>query len=91
MDQTFSGISPQQLIAQSVPEECENCGGEFFTQAFMFRRVSKILVGGTQDQLLPIPVFKCMDCGSPIMDMVPKDEEPVNNNREGKIIQLGDK
>lgn len=84
----LQGMSPSQLFAQSVPEVCSNCDGRFFAQTFMFRRVSKILVGAAQDQLVPIPVFRCDDCGTPIGDMVP-DENKLASDNESKIIDLG--
>ncbi len=83
-------MDPQMLLTQSKPEVCPNCDGNFFKQTFMFRRVSKILVGAPQDQLIPIPVFRCDDCGTPIGDMVPDDNDdtPTNDNSEGKIIKM---
>jgi len=68
-------MDPTTLINQSKPEICGNCDGQFFRQTFMFRRISKILVGAPQDQLVPIPVFRCDDCGTPIGDMVPDDKD----------------
>jgi hypothetical protein len=81
------GISPAQLLSQSTPEVCSNCDGRFFAQTFMFRRVSKILVGSPQDQLVPIPVFRCDDCGTPIGDMMPDEDQLVNDT---KLIDLGE-
>lgn len=76
----LQGMSPVGLLAQSVPEECTSCGGRFYKQTFMFRRVSKILVGSPQDQLVPIPVFRCDDCGTPIGDMIPDENELMSDN-----------
>lgn len=81
----LQGMSPVGLLAQSVPEECANCGGRFYRQTFMFRRVSKILVGSPQDQLVPIPVFRCDDCGTPIGDMIP-DENDLMSENDSTII-----
>ena len=94
----LSKMDPYMLLKNSKPEVCPNCDGSFFKQTFMFRRVSKILVGSPQDQLVPIPVFRCDDCGTPIGDMVPNDEEQTtgfdesmeDNNTEngGRIITM---
>ena len=81
-------MDPRQLLSQSVPEDCKNCGGMMFKQSFMFRRISKILIGATQDQLVPIPVFRCDDCGSPIGDMVPNDDEQDNDDTQDNIIKM---
>lgn len=88
----LSTMDPHMLLKNSKPEVCANCDGNFFKQTFMFRRVSKILVGATQDQLVPIPVFRCDDCGSPIGDMVPDDDTDdvpdTNTEPSGKIIKM---
>jgi hypothetical protein len=81
-------LDPKVLLSQSKPEVCPNCEGNFFRQTFMFRRVSKILVGAPQDQLIPIPVFRCDDCGTPIGDMVPDANETESQTDEGKIIKM---
>lgn len=73
-------MDPTTLINQSKPEICGNCEGQFFKQTFMFRRISKILVGAPQDQLVPIPVFRCDDCGTPIGDMVPDEVEEADDS-----------
>jgi len=80
-------MDPNQLLAQSIQEDCKNCGGVMFKQSFMFRRISKILVGATQDQLVPIPVFRCDDCGTPIGDMIPEDDEQ-EQSEDSKIIKM---
>lgn len=68
-------LSPQQLMAQSKEEQCNNCGGKFFRQSFAFRRLPKIYTGDPNDTLIPIPIFRCDDCGQPIIDMLPEEKE----------------
>ncbi len=53
---------PQMSIdfANTTPIEGFD-GGHLFGQAFIMRKVSKFVVGGTEDALLPIPVFYCLD------------------------------
>ncbi len=89
----LSKMDPYALLKNSKPEVCPNCDGSFFKQTFMFRRVSKILVGAPQDQLVPIPVFRCDDCGTPIGDMMPADDSSDETPNDaiddgGKIIKL---
>ena len=36
-------------------------GGKLFGQAFVLRKVSKFVVGGEEDAILPIPVFYDME------------------------------
>ena len=38
----------------SVPTEG---GGQIFQQGFVLRKVSRFITGGTEDSVLPIPVF----------------------------------
>lgn len=73
-------LDPTTLMSQSQPEICAACSGKFFAQVFMFRRISKILVGAPQDQLVPIPVFRCDDCGTPIGDMVPDEVSDIDDS-----------
>lgn len=48
-------------------------GGLLFGQAFILRKVSKFVVGGTEDALLPIPVFYDLETKKIISDSLPKD------------------
>ncbi len=48
-------------------------GGKLFGQAFVLRKVSKFVVGGTEDALLPIPVFYDMETKKIIPDSLPKE------------------
>ena len=48
-------------------------GGQLFGQAFIIRKVSKFVVGGTEDALLPIPVFYDLETKKIIKDSLPKE------------------
>ena len=48
-------------------------GGQLFGQAFVLRKVSKFVVGGKEDALLPIPVFYDLETKKIIADSLPKD------------------
>lgn len=48
-------------------------GGKLFGQAFVLRKVSKFVVGGNEDAILPIPVFYCKDSKKIITDSLPKE------------------
>ena len=48
-------------------------GGQLFGQAFVIRKVSKFVTGGTEDALLPIPVFYDMETKKIVLDSVPKE------------------
>ena len=48
-------------------------GGILFGQAVILRKVSKFVVGGSEDALLPIPVFYDVKTGSILKETLPKD------------------
>tara|TARA_R100001509_G_scaffold153351_1_gene114172 strand:+ start:476 stop:721 length:246 start_codon:yes stop_codon:yes gene_type:complete len=59
-------------FANTMPVEGFD-GGQLFGQAFVLRKVSKFVVGGTEDALLPIPVFYDLETRKIIADSLPKD------------------
>tara|TARA_Y100000034_G_C6559331_1_gene241979 strand:- start:70 stop:318 length:249 start_codon:yes stop_codon:yes gene_type:complete len=48
-------------------------GGQLFGQAFLMRKVSKFVVGGDEDALLPIPIFYDLESKKILLDSVPKE------------------
>jgi hypothetical protein len=48
-------------------------GGILFGQAVILRKVSKFVIGGTEDALLPIPVFYDLSSRKIILDSIPKE------------------
>ena len=48
-------------------------GGQLFGQAFLMRKVSKFVVGGSEDALMPIPVFYDLETKKILLDSVPKE------------------
>ena len=41
----------------------ENCGGKVFREATMFKKLSALVSPTGKEQIVPIPVFRCDDCG----------------------------
>lgn len=59
---------------------CKKCGGEIFVQGFGFRKISKLLTGKPKDEVLPVELFLCGDCGEVLNELLPpglKVEEEV--------------
>jgi hypothetical protein len=50
---------------------CKKCGGEIFVQGFGFRKISKLLTGKTKDEVLPVELFLCGDCGEVLNELLP--------------------
>ena len=48
-------------------------GGHLFGQAYVLRKVSKFVVGGKEDALLPIPVFYDLETKKIIKDSLPSE------------------
>jgi DNA-directed RNA polymerase subunit RPC12/RpoP len=42
---------------------CENCGGKYFRQVNAFKRVSALISSNGKEQIVPLPTFRCDDCG----------------------------
>jgi DNA-directed RNA polymerase subunit RPC12/RpoP len=42
---------------------CENCGGRFFRQVHAFKRVPALISQSGKEEIVPVPTFRCDDCG----------------------------
>ena len=54
------------------PIICEECDCQYFRQVVAINKVSKFLTGSDKDTMVPVPTFRCDDCGA-----IPKDFQPV--------------
>jgi len=62
-----------QVDVMSQPNiRCTECNGLYFEPVMMFKKVSKLLTGTHQDQVAPIQVMRCCDCGTPCEELTPK-------------------
>ena len=69
-----NGTQPQLNIDFKNTTPIEGfAGGQLFGQAFVMRKVSKFVTGGTEDALLPIPVFYDMETKKIVLDSIPKE------------------
>jgi hypothetical protein len=64
-------LTPQNMLQQTSEVVCVECEGSIFESAFMFRKQSKLLTGSTEDLIVPIQIFTCKQCGSPIEELMP--------------------
>ena len=69
-----NGTQPQVNIdfKNTTPVEGFD-GGQLFGQAFVIRKVSKFVTGGTEDALLPIPVFYDIETKKIILESIPTE------------------
>ena len=59
---------PQGLNLNIKPEDlkdivCEECGSKFFRQVNAFKRLSALISPTGKEQIVPVPSFRCDDCG----------------------------
>tara|TARA_A100001201_G_scaffold21291_2_gene23591 strand:+ start:110 stop:388 length:279 start_codon:yes stop_codon:yes gene_type:complete len=52
-------IKPEDLKDIS----CENCGCKYFRQVHAFKRVSALVSPTGKEQIVPVPTFRCDECG----------------------------
>jgi len=50
-------------VADQPNVECENCKNIFFDKVTIIKKISKLLVGTPDDQLVPMETYKCAECG----------------------------
>ena len=43
--------------------ECENCGCKYFRQVNAFKRISALVSPTGKEQIVPVPTFRCDECG----------------------------
>lgn len=65
-------LTATEMLSNTTPIVCEECGNQVFTEGTMLRRVSRILLGEAKDGILPIPVFTCSKCGHVNKEFLPK-------------------
>ena len=58
-------------ITKTEPVGCKKCGSEIFIQGFSFRRVPALLTGKPKDEMLPVELFLCGDCGEVLNELLP--------------------
>ena len=61
------------------PITCAECGGMYFRQGMAINKVSKLLTGSDKDTMVPVPVFRCDDCG-----FIPEEFKPIKLKKDGK-------
>jgi predicted nucleic acid-binding Zn ribbon protein len=50
-------------VTDSPNVECEDCKNIFFDKVTIIKKISKLLVGTSEDQLVPMETYKCSECG----------------------------
>lgn len=58
---------------------CEKCGGMYFKETLVLKKVSR-LQGAANDTDVPIPVFRCEDCGHVNEGFNPFEDKKIETN-----------
>lgn len=51
--------------------KCGSCEGKVFDIAFIVKKVNKMAIAAPVDQMIPIQVFRCSDCGEVLLESLP--------------------
>ena len=62
------GPPPPKELEPKMPTDmkdlvCEKCGGRYFRQVQGFKIISALQSPTGKEQIMPIPTFRCDDCG----------------------------
>lgn len=58
-------------LSQTKQIDCPSCEGIFFRESILLRRLPGALQGKKKDDLIPIGVFRCEECGEVLKEFLP--------------------
>lgn len=71
-----TGVGEQQIqpldLTKTEAIACKKCGGEVFVQGFAWRKISKLVTNKPKDEVFPVELFLCGDCGEVLDELLPK-------------------
>ena len=70
-------VKPKTALEQSAPMECPNCGNDVYIPAIKMRRLSKLLSGKKKDDIIPIEVYLCGNCGEINQELYPEELKAI--------------
>lgn len=56
-------VKPKIDLREQPTVTCESCGGEYFKEVAILKKVSRLLTGSQDDTIVPFPTYKCDNCG----------------------------
>lgn len=56
-------LRPKIDLKQQPTVTCSKCGGKFFKEVVLIKKVPALLTGNSEDTLVPFPTYRCDDCG----------------------------
>ena len=62
-------------FAEQPTVVCEKCDNKFFKKVTVMKRVSKLLTGSAQDEIVPLETYACESCSHVNDDFNPLKDE----------------
>ena len=56
-------LKPRIDLKQQPTIICEDCGGKYFKEVVLLKKVPKLLTGSSEDTIVPFPTYMCNACG----------------------------
>ena len=68
---------PQMQIKASDLKDitCDECESKVFREATMFKRLSALVSPTGKEQIVPLPIFRCDECGNINAEFLPNSEK----------------
>lgn len=52
---------------------CHKCDGKIFLPAYRFKKISRLLTGASKDSVMPVELYVCASCGTPMNELLPPE------------------
>ena len=79
--QQMGGMPMNFSLSDARDMNCE-CGNGIFMDGFKFKKISRLITGGTKDSVLPIQIYLCTQCGKPLNELLPEEMKDTSTNEE---------
>ena len=56
-------LKPRIDLKQQPTVTCEDCGGKYFKEVVLLKKVPKLLTGSSEDTIVPFPTYMYNSCG----------------------------
>ncbi len=97
MAQILGNQPPQPRLDWSQAQDftCSHCGSEYFINAVMIKKFSKLVTGTPKDAVIPVDILMCGNCGKPVDELIPaeirknkqttEENKPAPQNNESSL------
>ena len=59
---------------------CEKCGSRYFKEVYIIKKFNKLLIGSDRDQIMPVNILACAECGHINDEFQIKESTKKNNS-----------